>query len=216
MGHEFTDRTLAVMATVHRSHEAENDLESYERLEFLGDAVLQLAVTHFLFDRYPDLPEGEMAKVRAAVVNESALATIGRKWGVPAALLLGRGEQMTGGRDKSSILSDVVEALLGAVYVDGGYQAAREVVEGHWADLIIERASSPGERDYKTRLQERLAQEGRRPEYVVEERGPEHSKVFSAVVIVEAEVLGEGEGTSKKRAEQAAAASALSGNGSAG
>ena len=210
MGHDFADRSLAITATVHRSYEAENDSESYERLEFLGDAVLQLAVTHFLFDRFPELPEGEMAKVRAAVVNESVLAAIGREWGVPAALQLGRGEEMTGGRSKSSILSDVVEALLGAVYLDAGYQVARQVVEAHWAGMIIERAASPGLRDYKTRLQERLASEGRRPEYIVEERGPEHAKVFSAVVIVDAEVLGEGEGTSKKRAEQAAAASALS------
>ncbi|NNC74713.1 MAG: ribonuclease III [Acidimicrobiia bacterium] len=210
MGHTFAERALAVTATVHRSYEAEHDTESYERLEFLGDAVLQLVVTHFLFDRYPDLPEGELAKVRAAVVNETVLAGVGHDWGVPDALLLGRGEEMTGGRSKSSILSDVVESLLGAVYLDAGYPVAREVIEAHWAELIVERAASPGMRDYKTRLQEQLAQEGRRPKYIVEERGPEHSKVFSAAVVVDTDVLGEGEGTSKKRAEQAAAAAALS------
>jgi len=150
------------------------------------------------------------ARTASTSPRSAPSAAIGREWGVPAALQLGRGEEMTGGRSKSSILSDVVEALLGAVYLDAGYQVARQVVEAHWAGMIIERAASPGLRDYKTRLQERLASEGRRPEYIVEERGPEHAKVFSAVVIVDAEVLGEGEGTSKKRAEQAAAASALS------
>ena len=103
VGHRFTDRSLATTAMVHRSYEAEHDVESYERLEFLGDAVLQLAVTDLLYARYPDLPEGELAKVRAAVVNETVLAGIGRDWGVPPALLLGRGEELTGGRDKASI-----------------------------------------------------------------------------------------------------------------
>jgi ribonuclease-3 len=209
LGYVFKDRELVTQALMHRSFAGEYQLEtSYERLEFLGDAVLQLSVTCFLFNQRPDLSEGEMAKVRAAVVNQSALARLAREWGVGAALLLGRGEILTGGQEKSSMLSDVVEALVGAVYVEAGFEVADALVIGHWRDLIEERAAAPGRRDYKTRLQEMLARRGVRPEYMVEERGPEHAKQFTAWVKVGDDVLGTGAGTSKKRAEQAAAEAA--------
>ncbi len=197
------------MALLHRSYAAEHSLDdSYERLEFLGDAVLQLAVTHYLYEEYPMLSEGEMAKVRAAVVNERALAQLALEWGLGEALLLGRGEEMTGGREKESILSDAVESVLGAVYIDAGFDRARQLILRHWGELVDERAAAPGRLDYKTRLQERLARLGLRPSYVVEEEGPEHAKEFTAKVWADGELLGEGSGKSKKRAEQDAARAA--------
>lgn len=209
LGHVFVDRSLLERALIHRSYLAEQDVtHSYERLEFLGDAVLQLVVTRFVFDEYPEMSEGEMAKVRAAVVNEHVLAGIARSWSLGDALRLGRGEELTGGRDKDSILSDACEAVIGAVYLEGGMAAATGVVLTHWVDLIEARAEAPGRADYKTRLQERLARSGTRPQYVIDEEGPEHSKRFTAVVLVEGEEMGRGEGTSKKRAEQAAARAA--------
>ena len=206
VGYTFTDRALLKRSLVHRSYLAEQAVpRSYERLEFLGDAVLQLAVTRYIFDEYADMSEGEMAKLRAAVVNERVLAGIARSWSVGEAVLLGRGEELTGGRDKDSILSDACEAVVGAVYLEAGFETATELVLEHWSDLINERASAPGKADYKTRLQEHLARRGLRPEYSISEEGPEHSKRFRAAVIVDGEPLGVGEGSSKKRAEQEAA-----------
>jgi ribonuclease-3 len=206
IGHRFADTAHLELALLHRSHAAESGSdESYERLEFLGDAVLQLAVTDYLYREYADLAEGEMAKVRAAVVDAGTLAGLGRRFGIGPALLLGRGEGQTGGRDKDSILADVVEAILGAVYLDAGYGTARDLVLRHWRTTIDRRAASPGRRDYKTRLQERLAVLGRRPHYIIGERGPEHAKEFTAEVWDGDALLGRGKGTSKKRAEQDAA-----------
>ena len=204
--HRFEDRELLVLALMHRSYASEAALDdSYERLEFLGDAVLQLAVTNHLYLEYPELAEGEMAKVRAAVVNERTLAKVARSLELGAILLVGRGEELTGGRDKDSILSDVVESVLGALYLELGFAAAQELILERWRPLIDERAADPGRRDYKTRLQEQLAQQGIRPIYEVHEYGPEHAKRFTARVLVSGRVLGEGTGTSKKRAEQVAA-----------
>ncbi len=209
LGHEFDDAALLHRALMHRSYAAEHSLtESYERLEFLGDAVLQLAVTHYLFREYPDLSEGEMAKVRAAVVNEKTLAELARGIGLGPLVLLGRGEELTGGADKDSILSDVMESVLGAVYLEAGFETTKDLVLQHWAPVVDERASAPGQADYKTRLQEILAQAGQRPRYLIEEEGPEHSKQFSASVYADDQLLGSGTGSSKKRAEQAAARSA--------
>ncbi len=204
--YRFHDVQHLKTALTHRSYVAENDgVESYERLEFLGDAVLQLSVTYDLYDGLSNMPEGQMAKIRAAVVSEPALAVIARKWHLPELLILGRGEELTGGRDKDSILSDVVESVLGAVYMESGFDRAYRIVREHWADLVEERASAPGMRDYKTRLQETLAQRGKRPRYAVTESGPEHQKSFEAQVFVDDDLLGVGKGSSKKRAEQAAA-----------
>ncbi len=206
LGYEFTNADLLQRALMHRSYAAEESLdESYERLEFLGDAVLQLAVTHYLFQKYPHLSEGEMAKVRAGVVNERTLAELARRMRIGPLLLLGRGESLTGGADKDSILSDVVESIIGAVYLEAGFAATHRLILDQWAPLVDDRATSPGEADYKTRLQELLAQEGMRPHYVIEEDGPEHAKVFTAEVFAGDRRLGAGTGTSKKRAEQAAA-----------
>ncbi|HEX9856044.1 MAG TPA: ribonuclease III [Acidimicrobiia bacterium] len=211
LGYTFDDTDLLRRALMHRSYASEHTIDdSYERLEFLGDAVLQLAVTRYLFVEHPELSEGEMAKVRAAVVNERALAVLARRFGVGDVILLGRGEDMTGGRDKSSILSDVVESVLGALYVEAGFERAATVIMSHWAELVEDRAEEPGRRDYKTRLQEELARRGLRPVYEVDMAGPEHRKHFTAKVYVNGSVLGSGDGTSKKRAEQAAARDASS------
>lgn len=209
IGYRFKQQKLAELALTHRSFAAENDLDvSYERLEFLGDAVLQLVVTRHLYDTYKDLAEGELAKVRAAVVNQEALASLARQLGIGDFALLGQGEERSGGREKDSILADMVESLLGAVYLDGGYEPAAKLVLRLLVPLIAERAASPGRLDYKTRLQEQLAQRGLQPEYQVSESGPDHAKVFLAELWVEGELLGKGEGSSKKRAEQAAASNA--------
>ena len=206
LGHRFADEVLLDEALTHRSFLAEHaGGRSYERLEFLGDAVLQLAVTDYLYEHHGELAEGEMAKVRAGVVNERSLAKLADEWGVGAVIRLGRGEELTAGREKPSILSDVVESLLGAVYSEAGFASVREIILSHWAPLVERRASDPGSLDYKTRLQERLARTGDRPRYEVEETGPEHAKEFTATVWVDDRFLGRGVGTSKKRAQQAAA-----------
>jgi ribonuclease-3 len=209
LGYDFGSEELVTLALTHRSYAAEHGLDcSYERLEFLGDAVLQLIVTRYLYDRYDQLAEGEMAKVRAAVVNQKALATIARKLHVGDSILLGQGEETSGGRNKDSILADVVESLLGAIYLDGGYSPVEELVLRHWIPVIEERATAPGRRDYKTRLQELLAQRGHMPRYELTESGPDHAKVFEAELWVGDRLVGRGRGSSKKRAEQAAAADA--------
>jgi len=209
LGHTFRDTDLADLALMHRSYAAEHGLEvSYERLEFLGDAVLQLAVTRHLYDEYPDLAEGEMAKVRAAVVNQKALAQVARELNIGEHLLLGQGEEHSGGREKDSILADVVEALLGAVYLDGGYGPSATLVMELLLPVIEERAVNPGGKDYKTRLQELLAQRGLQPRYELAETGPDHAKEFTACLWIDGELVARGEGTSKKRAEQAAAGAA--------
>lgn len=207
--YHFNVSDLGALALTHRSYAAEHHLAvSYERLEFLGDAVLQLTVTRYLYDAYPELPEGEMAKVRAAVVNQRSLATIARGLGVGPVIRLGHGEELSGGRDKDSILADVIEAVLGAIYLDGGYEAAEALIREQWVGLVDDRAEAPGRRDYKTRLQEILAQRGQQPRYEVTAAGPDHAKVFAAEVWAGGKKLGSGTGTSKKRAQQAAAEAA--------
>ena len=212
LGHTFRDPGLLAHSLTHRSLESEQpEQPSNERLEFLGDAVLQLVVTDFLFAEYPHLPEGEMAKVRAACVNRTELARIARRIQLGSDIRLGKGEEATGGREKSSILADALEAVLAAVYLDGGIVSARDVVLDHWQDLIREKATSPGRLDYKTRLQEVLAAQARVPAYEVEGKGPDHARVFSATVAVDGQVIGSGTGRSKKEAQQSAASEALTG-----
>jgi ribonuclease-3 len=210
LGHRFANRALLDASLVHRSHTAEHpDEPDNERLEFLGDAVLQLVVTDFLYANHGELREGQMAKVRAACVNRDELAAIARSIGLGEHLQLGVGEQQSGGRNKSSILADSMEAVIAAVYLDAGLEAARRCILGLWTDLIEAKALSPGRRDFKTRLQEALAAEGRRPIYVVEGTGPDHDRRFEASVEVEGTVLGVGQGRSKKEAEQEAARVAI-------
>ncbi|HVR33122.1 MAG TPA: ribonuclease III [Acidimicrobiia bacterium] len=210
LGHSFADPSLLDAALIHRSYTAEHaDAADNERHEFLGDAVLQLVVTDFLFEHYPEMREGEMAKVRAACVNRTELADVARKIGLGEHISLGVGELASGGRTKDSILADSMEAVLCAVYLDAGLDAARRVILDHWTDLIRSKAQAPGRRDFKTRLQERLATRGLRPDYEVADTGPDHAKVFRAVVSVDGMVLGSGTGKSKKEAQQEAARQAM-------
>ncbi|GIU92389.1 MAG: ribonuclease 3 [Acidimicrobiia bacterium] len=212
LGHPFERAELLRAALVHRSYAAENPGESdNERLEFLGDAVLQLVVTELLYSAYPDLTEGEMAKVRAASVNRSELARVARTLGLGDHLLVGAGEEATGGRDKDSILADTMEAVIAAIYLDGGISAARRFIVEHWEPIVAEKAEAPGARDYKTRYQEYLAARGKKPTYRVVGEGPDHAKRFTATVSVDGVVTGTGEGRSKKEAEQEAARKALGG-----
>jgi ribonuclease-3 len=201
------DRDLVERAVTHRSYAYENGgLPTNERLEFLGDSVLGLVVTEELFRRHPDLPEGQLAKLRAAVVNSRALAEVGRELGVGRFLRLGRGEEGSGGRDKSSILADAVEALIGAVYLDRGTETARALVLRLFADLLDGSARLGAGLDWKTSLQELAAGLSLGvPEYHVSEAGPDHAKVFHATAVVGGRPVGEGDGRSKKEAEQRAA-----------
>ncbi len=210
IGYRVVDENLLTTALTHPSYASEHPGSSdYQRLEFLGDAVLELAVTRYLFDEFPDASEGRMTLMRAGVVSEQALASVARTWGVADLILLGRGEEATGGREKRSILSDVVESILAAVYLEAGFGRVEQVVREHWQPMIGDRSAAPGRTDYKTRLQEVLVAAGRDVEYLVTETGPQHAKVFTATVRSSGEDLATGTGTSKKRAEQDAARQAL-------
>ncbi len=205
VGAELLERAL-----MHRSFAYENGgLPTNERLEFLGDSVLGLIVTDTLFRKYPDLPEGQLAKLRAAVVNMRALAGVARGLDLGSYVRLGKGEEGTGGRDKSSILADTLEAVIGAVYLDKGLAAADALVHRLF-DAVIARAARLGAGlDWKTSLQELTAAEMLGvPEYHVEESGPDHQKSFRAFVRIGSQTYGEGEGRSKKEAEQQAAEAA--------
>ena len=211
LGHVFLDTTLLTLALTHRSYSAEFPAEPHnERFEFLGDAVLQLAVTDFLFAEYPDLREGMMAKVRASCVSGEALAEVATALDLGVSIRLGKGESSSGGDRKDSILADTMEAVIASVYLDGGLDAARAVVLRLWIDLIRRRAVDPGRSDYKTRLQEMLAQQGLQPSYEISGSGPDHQRAFTAVVSVAGSAVGTGAGGSKKEAQQAAAKEALS------
>jgi ribonuclease-3 len=198
------------LAVTHRSFAYENGgLPTNERLEFLGDSVLGLVVTESLYLRYPDVAEGHLAKMRAAIVNARALAEVARSLGLGEHLRLGRGEEITGGRDKSSILADTLEAVIGAVYLEHGLAIAEDLVHRLF-DPLVDRAATLGAGlDWKTSLQElTAAHELGAPEYSVEESGPDHAKAFRALVVIAGQAWGEGEGRSKKEAEQHAAEAA--------
>lgn len=211
-GVSFDDAALRTAALTHRSYAFEHGTEiTNERLEFLGDSVLGLVVTDMAYASYPDLPEGSLAKLRAAIVNMVALADVARSLGLGEMVLLGKGEELSGGRDKSSILADALEAVFGAIYLDRGLDVARELIERLFRPRMEAYARGEGDRDYKTILQELASQELRSmPEYRLEERGPDHAKEFTATVYVAGEALGTGMGRSKKEAEQQAAREAHS------
>jgi len=207
------DPERLTLALTHRSFAYEHGgLPTNERLEFLGDSVLGLAVTERLYRTLPDSSEGVLAKLRASVVNMHALAGVARTLGVGglgAYLLLGRGEELTGGRDKTSILADGMESLLGAIHLQHGIEVAREVVERLFDTLLTEAPLLGAGLDWKTSLQELTSELGLGvPFYDVHSTGPDHLKEFSAQVVVSGNSLGAGAGTSKKEAEQKAAATA--------
>lgn len=207
------DAELLERALTHRSYAYEHGgLPTNERLEFLGDAVLGLVITDSLFHNHPDLPEGQLAKLRASVVNMRALADVARTLGpggLGAHLRLGRGEEVTRGRDKASILADTLEAVLGAIYLDHGLEVAGQVVHRLFDPVMADAAQRGAGLDWKTSLQELTAASALGvPEYIVSEEGPDHEKHFTATVRVAGELLGSGAGRSKKQAEQMAAETA--------
>lgn len=208
----FRDRRLLNLALQHGSFGGEGRSgrrESYERLELLGDAVLNLVVCDHLYHRFPDAPEGELAKLRARIVSEPWLARIGGQLDLGRYVLLGKGEERSGGRTRPSMLADVLEALLGAVYIDSGFGVAHAAAT-RWLQDTYDELETPSE-DYKSTLQELLQERERRlPRYrISSQEGPDHARVFVAVVESGGKVLGEGRGPSKKQAEQAAAQGAL-------
>lgn len=211
LGYRFRRPELLDQALTHRSwaHEREDDVEHYERLEFLGDAVLGLIAAEELFRGHPELPEGELSKRKAFLVSREVLARRGEELGLGELLRLGVGEERSGGREKASLLADAVEAVLGAVYLDGGLDAARQAIAGLFADGLARPGAGPS--DAKTLLQEAVQARGwPLPEYqLVEQTGPDHAKRFTVEVELRGEPAGRGHGRSKKSAEQEAAAVAL-------
>jgi len=211
LGVRFGNQELYIWAFTHRSYAYENGgLPTNERLEFLGDAVLGLVVTDIIYRAFPTLPEGQLAKLRAATVNMNVLADVARELGVGAAVQLGRGEELSGGRDKSSILADTLEAILGAVYLDKGLPRAAGLIRRLFEARVMEAAGRGAALDYKTSLQELAASSlGGMPSYSIEEEGPDHAKRFTATVSVAGVAYGSGKGRSKKEAEQNAAQEAF-------
>ena len=210
LGHRFTRPEYLALALTHRSFSV--DVENNEKLEFLGDAVLELAMSDVLMARFPDAREGDLSKIRASLVNAEVLARKARELDLGRWIELGKGEEKSGGRDKPSILAAAYEALLGAIYLDAGFDVARAVVERQFTADVAEHLTL-GLRDYKTKLQEitqRLFRET--PVYtLIEESGPDHQKRFVSEIAIAGRACGRGIGRSKKTAEQAAAMEALAG-----
>ena len=211
LGVSFLHPALREAALTHRSYAFERGTTvTNERLEFLGDSVLGLIVTDMAYITYADMPEGALAKLRAAIVNMTALADVARTLGLGDVVLLGKGEELSGGRDKASILADALEAVFGAIYLDRGLDVTRELIERLFRPRMEAYVRGEGDRDYKTILQELASQELRSmPEYRLEERGPDHEKEFTATVYLSGEPFGTGTGRSKKEAEQQAAREAF-------
>ncbi|MGI8709613.1 MAG: ribonuclease III [Acidimicrobiales bacterium] len=203
LGHEFSDPALLGQALTHRSWCAEHGgYSSNERLEFLGDAVLGLVVTDDLYAQMPGTDEGQLSRFRASVVCAAALSEMASELGVGGVLLLGKGEDATGGRTRPSILADAMEAIIGAVHLDGGLHAAADLIRR----LVTPRLSATGDADHKSRLQELAARERQlQVAYRIAEDGPEHDKTFQATAFLDGVEAGAGVGRSKKQAEQAAA-----------
>jgi len=219
LGYVFKNRYLLTIALSHRSfvHQLKSMIttgdepEDNQRFEFLGDSVLSLCVSTLLFDKFPGVKEGELSRMRAGLVHEGGLAEMAREIGVNRALLLGRGEETTGGRDKNSILADALEAVMAAVYLDGGFDAAMVVVKKLWGDLIARSSKDDFLKDFKTRFQEESqAAFGLTPDYrLTGTEGPDHARTFEVTLELAGREVSTGRGRSKKEAEQAAAKAAL-------
>lgn len=212
IGHPFQNPRLLQHALTHRSYANENRLSEHnERLEFLGDAVLNLVVSEYLMRACPDSSEGVLSRFRSMIVSEPTLAVVGRRIGLGDHLLLGKGEEQTGGRNKDSLLADSLEALIAAVYLDAGKDAASSFIVRFFEEIIRATCSARETVDHKTALQE-LCQERLRvlPDYrVVSETGPDHQKRFEVELYIQGRLSGRGTGKSKKEAEQRAAKEAL-------
>jgi ribonuclease-3 len=212
LGHRFADPGLLAQAVAHRSWCAEHPgTPSNERLEFLGDAVLGWVIADLVYRRYPEGSEGQLTEGRKAVVNAQVLAEVAAGLGVGEVLALGKGEAAAGGRARPSILADALEALFGAVYLDGGAERARAVIEPLLSARLDDAVRGVSGQDHKTLLQELAARRhSRPPQYLVREEGPDHAKTFHAEVRLDGTVVGAGSGRTKKQAEQAAASAAWS------
>ncbi len=214
LNYTFRDPALLGEALSHSSYANEHraaHLNSNERLEFLGDSVLGFVTAEFLFVQHPDLPEGDLTRIRAALVCEQSLYEVARKLGLGQYLKLGRGEEAGGGRERISILADATEAVFAAVYLDGGITAASALIHRVLLDAEREEVVEERRRDYKTALQELVQRQADQvlTYQMVREEGPDHAKTFAAEVLLNGEALGTGSGHSKKEAEQAAAKAAL-------
>lgn len=215
LGHALPNRDVALAALTHKSYINEHPNDGRfdnERLEFLGDAVVDLAISDRLMTRFPEAREGELSKLRALIVNEEGLAKVARAISLGELLYLGKGEELTGGRDKPSVLADALEAVLGALYQCAGLPAVLAMVDQHFLSALEGVATGQNGADFKTRLQERAQSRLKvSPRYqVVAESGPDHAKVFEVEVVIGAEPFGRASGRSKKEAEQAAAREAMS------
>lgn len=214
IGYSFSNVDNLTLAFTHSSYANEyrnENIQSNERLEFLGDAVLNIIISEYIYSNFPHLSEGEMTKMRANIVCEASLDKCAAKISIGQYLLLGKGEELTGGRTRASILSDAFEAVLGAVYLDGGMDNAKKFVINNMSGIINESATGLNYTDYKTQLQEIIQKNSdRKVSYeIIEERGPDHNKIFVSQVKVCDTVMGTGEGKSKKEAEQNAAKIAI-------
>jgi ribonuclease-3 len=214
IAYAFSDRTLLVEALTHSSYINEKHIKHKrhnERLEFLGDSVLDLIVSDYLFHRYPNLPEGELTKVRASVVCEPTLAATAKKVDLGKFMTFGKGEDMTGGRQRPSILADAYEALIAAIYLDGGYMKAQFVVLNLMEKTLIDAVGGKVFTDFKTVFQEKIQASSQKKilYQIVDAHGPDHKKTFRAILTLDGQTVGEGVGNSKKEAQQAAAKAAL-------
>lgn len=211
IGYVFRDKNLLKKAFTHTSYAYENKLESNEKLEFLGDSILEFISSKYLYENYPKLKEGEMTKVRATVVCEKSLYKIAKLHNFSDFLYLGKSEKKTGGEDRPAILADSVEAVIAAIYLDGGIEEAEKFITENLKDEIELATKHVGDRDYKTVLQEKLQEHGEvKIEYeITKEEGPDHNKKFEAQVSCNGKVLAKGKGKSKKQAHMSAAKKAL-------
>jgi len=214
IAYHFHDLSLLIQALTHKSYTNENPSAFYpdnERLEFLGDAVVGLTISHLLMNNFPDFTEGELSKLRSALVNEQRLSSVARNFEIGKFLFLGKGEANTGGRNKDSILSASYEAVIGAIYLDSDFSSVFRVVENHFSSTISTIGGNSFYHDYKTELQE-LSQAlfNSPPDYIITgESGPDHDKSFEVGIVIKGDILGKGWGKSKKAAEQQAAKEAL-------
>ena len=211
LGYEFKDKSLLETALTHTSYANEHRSVSYERLEFLGDAVLQLLMSKYIYKNYPSFSEGKMSRLRANIVCETTLFQIAKKLDIGAAARLGHGEEMSGGRERESILADMVEAVLAAIYLDAGIEKAESMIFDAYGHIVSAAAEGKLNKDYKTRLQEKVQLGGKpQPCYrITAEDGPPHNKTFYSEVEIDGAVRGKGSGKTKQEAQQMAAKAAL-------
>lgn len=213
LGYKFENVSLLEQALCHKSYinESKRNISSYERLEFLGDSVLSVVISRYIYDNYSSLPEGELTKLRASVVCENTLSEAARKLNIGDWLLLSKGEKQNGGNDKSAILCDVFESVIAAIYLDGDMNHAKKFILDNLKDIIIEQAELGNDSgDYKTNLQEFVQRNGHDVDYrIVSEHGPDHAREYEAAVYINDKLIATGTGTSKKKAQQVAAKNAL-------